>query len=314
MNLHPDIAAVLEGRSQWAVVTGDCLSVLPTLPAGCVDAVVTDPPFGVRDEDWDRIDEREFCRVCMGWLSVASLVSRELLVFGTSGGPMHSLCSMLYQRVRTLIWNKPIGSQYAGASERGMWFAHEAIYHCHSGRSSAGAAAVAQLIREARERASLSRGAVDNAVRGRRTGLCYRWEEAMCLPSSEDVPVLKSLLSLDDVFESAISEANGRNARAAASDVFTHRTVTSGAHPCEKPLGLMSDLIAAVTDSGSIILDPFCGSGTTGVACIQTGRRFIGIEIDEKYAAIARRRIADAAPLFVPPPTPAPAELFGGGA
>jgi tRNA G10 N-methylase Trm11 len=60
--------------------------------------------------------------------------------------------------------------------------------------------------------------------------------------------------------------------------------------------------------SNGTILDPFCGSGTTGVACVQTGRRFIGIEIDEKYAAIARRRIADAAPLFVPPePTPDPA-------
>ena len=41
MNLHPDIAAVLEGRSPYAVITGDCLAVLPTLPEGCADAVVT---------------------------------------------------------------------------------------------------------------------------------------------------------------------------------------------------------------------------------------------------------------------------------
>jgi site-specific DNA-methyltransferase (adenine-specific) len=46
---------------------------------------------------------------------------------------------------------------------------------------------------------------------------------------------------------------------------------------------------------GDLILDPFCGSGTTGVACVQTGRRFIGIELSEEYAIIARARIAKAA-------------------
>jgi len=45
---------------------------------------------------------------------------------------------------------------------------------------------------------------------------------------------------------------------------------------------------------GAVILDPFMGSGTTGVACVETGRNFIGVEIDPTYHAIARRRIADA--------------------
>ena len=49
------------------------------------------------------------------------------------------------------------------------------------------------------------------------------------------------------------------------------------------------------TQPGDLILDPFTGSGTTGVACVQTGRRFIGIEIDPTYADIARARIAKAA-------------------
>lgn len=72
-------------------------------------------------------------------------------------------------------------------------------------------------------------------------------------------------------------------------------------HIAEKPSEVM-EWILGVTPKSCMILDPFCGSGTTGVACVQTGRRFIGIEIDEKYAAIARRRIAeaDAAQLFKP--------------
>jgi len=52
--------------------------------------------------------------------------------------------------------------------------------------------------------------------------------------------------------------------------------------------------IERATEPGQIILDPFMGSGTTGVACVQTGRNFIGIEIDADYFAIAERRIAEA--------------------
>ncbi len=67
-----------------------------------------------------------------------------------------------------------------------------------------------------------------------------------------------------------------------------------GKHPTEKPLPLMQHIIETSTREGDTILDPFMGSGTTGVACVQTGRNFIGIEIDEAYFDIAERRIAEA--------------------
>jgi DNA modification methylase len=53
----------------------------------------------------------------------------------------------------------------------------------------------------------------------------------------------------------------------------------------------MIELVELFTDPDEIILDPFAGSGTTGVACLRLGRRFIGIEKDAKYAAIARERL-----------------------
>ena len=62
-------------------------------------------------------------------------------------------------------------------------------------------------------------------------------------------------------------------------------------HPTQKPLSLMLQLVEDFTDLGDTILDPFCGSGTTGVACLQLGRQFIGIEKDSKYAKIARARL-----------------------
>jgi len=69
-------------------------------------------------------------------------------------------------------------------------------------------------------------------------------------------------------------------------------------HPTQKPIELMRWCLDVLrVPEGATVLDPFCGSGTTGVACVQTGRNFIGIELDAGYCDIARRRIADAVPL-----------------
>jgi len=65
-------------------------------------------------------------------------------------------------------------------------------------------------------------------------------------------------------------------------------------HPCPKPIALMEKLVRDFTDPGDLILDPFAGSGTTGVAAIRLGRRFIGWEKDPKYHAIAVKRLTAA--------------------
>ena len=65
-------------------------------------------------------------------------------------------------------------------------------------------------------------------------------------------------------------------------------------HPTQKPVALMEYLIKTYTNPGETVLDFTMGSGTTGVACMNTGRRFIGIERDEGYFAIAEKRIVDA--------------------
>ena len=68
----------------------------------------------------------------------------------------------------------------------------------------------------------------------------------------------------------------------------------AGEHPTPKPVALMGRMVTCSTDAGAIILDPFMGSGTTGVACANLGRKFIGIEIEPKYFDIACERIDNA--------------------
>lgn len=62
-------------------------------------------------------------------------------------------------------------------------------------------------------------------------------------------------------------------------------------HPTKKPIALMNELVSLFSEPGQTVLDPFMGSGTTGVACMSQGRKFIGIESDPHYFATARARL-----------------------
>lgn len=95
--------------------------------------------------------------------------------------------------------------------------------------------------------------------------------------------------------------------------VFPHCTNNSerhGGHPTEKPAALMRELVSLFSNPDDAVLDPFMGSGTTGVACINLGRRFIGIEIEPKYFDIACRRIEAvyAQPRLFDEPRPKPVQ------
>lgn len=78
-------------------------------------------------------------------------------------------------------------------------------------------------------------------------------------------------------------------------NVLSHKPIRRGTHPTEKPVALMEDLVSVVAPPGGLVLDPFTGSGATGVAALRLGRRFLGIERDARYAAAARARLADEA-------------------
>ena len=89
-------------------------------------------------------------------------------------------------------------------------------------------------------------------------------------------------------------------------------------HAMQKPVALMEWVVGLREIPAGIILDPFAGSGTTGVACVNLGRRFIGIEIEPRYFDLACRRIEEAyrQPRLAlePPPKPVQADMLGGNA
>jgi site-specific DNA-methyltransferase (adenine-specific) len=79
------------------------------------------------------------------------------------------------------------------------------------------------------------------------------------------------------------------------SDIYFSNPSGAGhLHPTQKPVALMEYLIKTYTNKNEVVLDFTMGSGTTGVACVNTNRNFIGIEMDDKYFEIAQKRINDA--------------------
>lgn len=102
--------------------------------------------------------------------------------------------------------------------------------------------------------------------------------------------------SLREAWEAARAT---HNTDAGHCNVWQQTTQNNAAlHPCRKPVHILRRLINTHSNPGDLILDPFTGSGSTGEACQQTGRRFAGCEISPEYAALANRRFADAAELF----------------
>ena len=72
------------------------------------------------------------------------------------------------------------------------------------------------------------------------------------------------------------------------------REKLEGNHPTQKPLEVLKRLVAMCTNEGDTVLDPFCGSGTTGVACVLLQRNFIGIDLDQSYLELSSRRMKTA--------------------
>ena len=92
---------------------------------------------------------------------------------------------------------------------------------------------------------------------------------------------------------------NSRNPKAQVSSVWSipsvpHKEKLYGYHPTQKLLRLVRRAIVASSREGDLIFDPFCGSGTTGVAAKELGRFFVGVEKEQEYAELAARRIGTA--------------------
>ena len=204
---------------------GDCLEILPTL--GKVDAVITDPPYGVT------------------YQSNAAVGNGTIPI--TNDGTRISL--RLYKKIIPMLNGAPT-----------LWFTRWDAW---------------PDVWEIFGAATKINGLLVWEKGSPGMGDLRHWGPSFELIASCGPIVLRGARDGSVLHYNTVPSAN-RN------------------HPTEKPIALFDYLIKKISDKEQTILDPFMGSGTTGVACMNLGRKFIGIEIEQKYFDIAARRIEDA--------------------
>lgn len=247
---------VIEGRARWCVVHGDNREVLPTLGDKSVTHVITDPPYSEH---------------------VHGKARRGAALPDKDGGAHHGESSN--------------GACFSRASDLGF----AAISETQRVES---AGAFARLARRWSlvfcDNESAARWLDANVAAGLQHIRIGQWIKIGCTPQfTGDRPATGSE-AIVIAHPPGRKRWNGGGSHAVWSHPIVLDRANAGnerVHTTQKPLPLMLELVELFTDPDDIVLDPFCGSGTTGVACLRLGRRFIGIEKDAKYAAVATERL-----------------------
>lgn len=124
------------------------------------------------------------------------------------------------------------------------------------------------------------------------------WEKSNPMPRNRDRRYINNIEMASWYVKKKSKWVFNRQSEKYDGCVFKYPSESGGGfkryHPCQKNLDMICELIKRHSNPNDLILDPFMGSGSTGVAALNTGRNFIGIELDENYFNIAKRRIEGA--------------------
>jgi len=204
------------------IACGDCLEILPELEAGCVDAVVTDPPYGVEGGHGGQLRDYRKADYTGGWEDNEEYIRTCCVPAIIESQRIAAAVAMTPGTRHAFLYPPPadMGCFWSPASARvGKWgfqCYHPILYYGRYHRAGKG-----------------------------------NWPNSTTM--NERAPKLE--------------------------------------HPCPKPEKAWTWLVEKACPTHGSVLDPFMGSGTTGVACIRTGRKFIGIEKDPQYFEVARKRL-----------------------
>lgn len=246
-------------EKQIELMQGDCLERMKEVADGSVDMVLCDLPYGTTACKWDSVIPFNLL-----WEHYSRVLKPDGAAVLTSSQPFTTaLIASNYEMFKyAWVWCKSRSTGFQDVNHRPLK-AHEDVLVF----SNAGCSTGSKLPMKYNPQGLI---ACNKPRTGKKAGGFFRSDcEGGGTQTATNWP--KSVLNVP-------SEG---------------KTV----HPTQKPVALMEYLIRTYTNEGEIVLDNTMGSGTTGVACVNTNRRFIGIERDPEYFKIAERRIYDAMPI-----------------
>lgn len=285
---------------------GDCLDVMANMPSKSIDLVVTDPPyFQVKGDDWDNQwasadDFIVWMKTVIGELDRLLKDNGSIYLFTSSkmASRVESSIAKHFRVLSSMVWVKPdaAGAEKGAKGRTIRSYVPQTERIIFAGRDNP----LGEALREAMQKADISAATLNRLAFGRTTGIIYLWlcsreNKGSCEPSEADWLRAMSVCGVDVSSEDYNRLRRPFNVSEHYSDVWTYAPVRRHRkHPCEKPTEMIKHMIINSSNANATVFDPFMGSGTTGVAAVNTERSFIGIERDYKYFHIATDRINSA--------------------
>jgi DNA modification methylase len=246
------------------IILGDCLDKMKDIPSGSVDLILCDLPYGTTKCKWDVVIPFEPL-----WEQYWRIAKQNaaIVLFGAEPFSSHLRLSCIKYYRYDWVWQKDKASNFLFANKQpakvteyvSVFYRSQPSYHSQKTMNPRG---IDKRHLYGGTNTEMAIEQLPNMPRKRMSGKSYEPDKLL-----------------------------GKNLVYFARDSISKR---GRFHPTQKPVALLSHLIRAYTNEGELVLDNCMGSGSTGVAAVQTGRRFIGIEKDPSYFAIAKSRISEA--------------------
>ncbi len=241
---------------------GDCLEVMKDIESGSVDAIITDPPYGTTACKWDSVIPFDAM-----WEQLNRIIkpTGAIVLFGSEPFSSALRMSNIKNYKYDWIWIKGVanGVQHA----RNMPLKKNELVSIFSD------------------------GGIKHA--GQKGRMTYN-PQGVKPPTRKITGVESTKKSEHRLFRACTVEGKAYKGSNYPNSILSYTNASNkerGLHPTQKPVALMEYLIKTYTNEAETVLDFTMGSGTTGVACKNLNRNFIGIELDENYFNIAKERI-----------------------
>jgi site-specific DNA-methyltransferase (adenine-specific) len=236
------------------LIKGDCLIEMQNIPDGSVDAIITDPPYGTTACKWDSVIDFELM-----WEQLNRIIKPNgaIVLFGSEPFSSALRMSNIKNYKYDITWEKPKGTGHLNAKKQPMRYTE-----------------------------TISIFYKKQCVYNPQMTTGHK-------PSNKSSIKSKKQTEVYGKFE---KQSNGGQTERYPKNILKFNNVNSAhniVHPTQKPIALMEYLIKTYTNENETVLDFTMGSGSTMVACQNTNRNGIGIEMDENYFNIATKRIKE---------------------
>lgn len=270
------------------------------IPDGSVDMVLCDLPYGVLDLKWDNIIDgsalfAEYKRVCKQNANVLLFCQMEFAKYLMSSAVPSEFS-------HCLIWVKKNKTRHLSAKALPMsQYEMVLCFRLNKYANKNSHMRLREYFTSELNRSGKTVKEIEAEIPNRSAHHWFRFSSDFRIPTEGNYKRLQEVTrcfcrpwqEIKDEFmreKKNLCTYNGKN----ESDVLNFELSEERVHPTQKPVDMLEYLIKTYSNEGETVLDNCMGSGSTGVACVNTGRDFIGIELDPDYFRIAERRIKDA--------------------